>query len=1061
MRYLITKCTFFLLVLLVSSCAHDELTHVSPASDEAVLSFTLPNRSNVEFGAQSKTAKNDFEKNISNMNVYIVEATEGESTPADDAAVLEHYDTYTNTDSEISVKVLSRDEPCWVVVLVNLSDDTFDPSTYEDIKNLSLGLRSLYVTPGGEYANDLPMFGQRYLANITIGSHVVDLAHVCARIDVNSVAENFKLESVTLMNGANKGHFVPQSPMEEYTGADVTQYEAVEMGSEETAFRPIYLFENSGGTSAEKNYTDIILGGKYTISTDNEVESFIKVKMEHSDPLTADIVRNTLYKLTLQSIKKSNIGYSSIEEAQAGEYSDVKIEIKVDLDAFTDLVVGNGDYYLSLSNSEYRAFIPSDRKEGLTAVTMRFNKNSTADVDMTKINKEISLGANSKGITIVGGSGDKTTTWKANEDIAVEVDLDDNASGSFIVRIGNLVKEVHIVREQNEANFATAFNDDNYVFAQFTNEAPVWLMISSKNGTPSVMNELYSEDGFKLGFSTERDGSQSAELYLSRNSEKGRTKVYVEQYKQIDTNEFNVSGLSDNTNISYVGAKLTTSFAVSGSTAALEFLDETQDSGDISWEAEFSYDGGATWTTDKPDWIDMPTSGTGTLSGSTIKAAPQQCVLSGEAVTAQNKLKAAIAKGSVEAPYNLANNGGADNVNESTANCYLVGAPGTYKLPLIYGNAKKNGSPNTKAYEGGAFVKHDGKEISKPEIDGAANAILMWQDAPGLVTDVEISGSDYLVFTVPQKTIMEGNAVLAVRNSSNTILWSWHIWVTNYTLGDYKTVQYKTGSISGSSKMMNVNLGWCSPGSLQYGAGPREVKVRVRESGGEFRPTEGGVTYKQNVGGRIESIGNSTYYQFGRKDPMLPSGGSGNVNKVQYGDLQWKLATGQKTLALAIQNPNIMYIYEGDWCSTTHNNLWSATNSSDKTIHIANNVKTVYDPSPVGYIVPPTSYFSGFTTTGSVSSSLGQFNVKGSFKNGYDFYCGLNKTGSSTIHFPTIGCRLSSTGLLDQFKVNGHIWSVSPFNTANGYRLSYSEGNVNPSNNGNRAFGRPVRSVKE
>ncbi len=1059
MRYLITKFTLFLLALLVSSCAQDELTQVRPSTNDAVLSFTLPNLSDVEVGAQTKTAKNDFEKKISNMHIYIVEATEGESAPEDDAAVLEHYDTYINTDSEVSVKVLSREDACWVVALVNMSDDTFAPATYADIKNLSQGLRSLYVTAGGEYANELPMFGQQYFPSINTGNHTLELLHICSRIDVVSVAESFTLESVTLVNGATKGHFVPQSPMVQYTGSDVTQYQTVEMVSGETALRPIYLFENSEGTSAEKNYTDIILGGKYAISTDNEIESFIKVKMVHSDPLTADIVRNTLYKLTLLSVNKSNIGYGSIEEAKAGEYSDVKIQIDVDLDAFTDLVVGNGDYYMSLSNSEYRAFIPSGTKAGLTAVSMRFNKNSSSDVDMTKVKKNISLGANSQGITIVGGAGDKTTAWRANEDIAIDVDLADNAQGTLIVRIGNLVKEVQIVREQNNANFATVFNDDDYVYAQFTNQAPEWLKISTKNGTPSVTSQLYSEDGFKLGFSTERDGSQSAELYLSRSSEKGRTKVYVEQYKQTGLDEFNVSGLKDNIDISYAGASITTDFAISSSSAEIDFLDGSHMLKSSDWEAEFSHDGGATWTTTKPEWLNMPTSGTGSLSASTIKAAPMDVILTGEGSVVRNALKAAAPKGSLGTPYNLANNGGADYVNESTANCYLVGAAGTYKLPLVYGNAKNNGSSNAAAYSGDTFVKHDGSTISKPEIEGAASAILVWQDASALITDVQLSGRDYLVFTVPQKTIMEGNAVLAVRDASNTVLWSWHIWVTHHTLEDYKEVEYKTGSISGTSKMMEVNLGWCSPSTILYGEKSREVKVRIRQSGGGVSPSETGVTYLQNVGQPIESIGNNTFYQFGRKDPMLPGNGSGNEDKVQTGNLMWEAARDVVTLADAIKNPNVMYVGGDSWCSKHYYNLWSA-NVSHFPIHIEDHVKTVYDPSPVGYVVPPASYFTGFTINGYPAPSVSATNSDGPFNNGWNFYCGLNRTGS-TIYFASTGDRTFDEGSMIDVPTHGTFWAASKQNDNKGYYLDFAYNLVKPNNLNKLTYGFSVRPVKE
>ncbi len=925
--------------------------------------------------------------------------------------------------------------------------------------NISEDLTSLYSSSeaiGTIYANDLPMSGMKYFEQIAVGGIDLELKHICARIELSSSVSEFVIESATLLNGANTGHYVPQSPLVEYTGVDVTEYATTTLS--ETPH--IYLYENGGGAEGSENYTDIIIGGKYTISDGNIVDSYLKVKIEHGSPLTADIVRNTNYRLNVKAINKNNIGYDNIEDAKKGEYSDVQIDIEIGTDALNDMIVGNGDYYMSFSNSEYRAYIPTGTKNDLTAFSILFDKSASSAIDIATVKKEISLGANSTGITIVGDAGDKTSEWTAATDIPVLVNLADDANGTIIVRIGNLVREIKIAREQNVSNLPTAFNDGNYNYARFATDAPSWLKIATKNGTPVVAKDLHSNDGFKLEFAKDANALQSTELYLSRSSDEGMMKAYVEQYTLRDTPTFDVTGFEDNTEISYAGAEITTEFAVSSSSGVLDFLDETQSTVSASWEAEFSIDGGTTWTTTKPEWLDMPTSGEGTSEASTIAAAPQKLTLTGEALAAQNTLRAASPLGNEGSPYNLANSTGGEE-NQNTANSYLIGAPGTYKIPLIYGNAFTNGKPNAEAYEGATFVKHDGGLISIPEIEGAANATLAWQDAPGLITDVKLSGSNYLVFTVPQESIIEGNAVLAILDASGKVMWSWHIWVTPYTLEDYKEVQYKTGSITGSSKMLEVNLGWCSPGTIQYGQSPREVKVRLKQSGGALSPSADGVTYTQ-LEREIESMGNSPYYQWGRKDPMLPGDGSvSNTDKVQFGNLQLTTATGPATLADAIKNPNVMYLVSNiDWCSTSYSNLWSAKNSLSSTIHIDDHVKTVYDPSPVGYVVPPTSYFTGFTTTGLDSEASEEFNVKGSFDNGFDFYCGLDKTGS-TIHLPSEGYRYYSDGNLYTVSTRGYYWGASPHNSGHGYRLRFSSSFVNPTPSTSRANGFPIRPVQE
>lgn len=61
-------------------------------------------------------------------------------------------------------------------------------------------------------------------------------------------------------------------------------------------------------------------------------------------------------------------------------------------------------------------------------------------------------------------------------------------------------------------------------------------------------------------------------------------------------------------------------------------------------------------------------------------------------------LQNAPARGSVDVPYNLANQTNGGSTDENTANCYVVNAPGYYSFPLVYGNAIKNGTANTSAY---------------------------------------------------------------------------------------------------------------------------------------------------------------------------------------------------------------------------------------------------------------------------------------------------------------------------------------------------------------------------
>lgn len=82
----------------------------------------------------------------------------------------------------------------------------------------------------------------------------------------------------------------------------------------------------------------------------------------------------------------------------------------------------------------------------------------------------------------------------------------------------------------------------------------------------------------------------------------------------------------------------------------------------------------------------------------------------------------------------------------TTANCYVVRAPGTYRLPLVYGNAVKDGVTNTDSFNPGAvanglsaFPKHDDGAIVAPCLTDnpgvvPEDAVLLWNDGLNAVS---------------------------------------------------------------------------------------------------------------------------------------------------------------------------------------------------------------------------------------------------------------------------------------------------------------------------------------
>lgn len=291
----------------------------------------------------------------------------------------------------------------------------------------------------------------------------------------------------------------------------------------------------------------------------------------------------------------------------------------------------------------------------------------------------------------------------------------------------------------------------------------------------------------------------------------------------------------------------------------------------VSWTATYSTDGGETFSAEKPSWLttsaDAGDGGT-VPTGITATVAPQ--VMSQEVYTAERYLK----ETEEVTDYDLSTKGGTQLMN--TANCYLVNGPGTYRLPLVYGNAIKDGEINEEAYTAPVdssssarytAVNHNDDEITNPWLknnnatpDGAG---IVWQDADGLISDVAIQG-DYLTFAIDRSTITGGNAVIAAK-MGETIVWSWHIWVTPETYATtYQTENYKTAP---------SNLGWIDIETMTITDHPsRSCIIKIKQTGARGVEQTFEVQQKKShaVNINYSKWGFCTYYQHLRKDPEYP-----------------------------------------------------------------------------------------------------------------------------------------------------------------------------------------------
>jgi len=422
-------------------------------------------------------------------------------------------------------------------------------------------------------------------------------------------------------------------------------------------------------------------------------------------------------------------------------------------------------------------------------------------------------------------------------------------------------------------------------------------------------------------------------------------------------------------------------------------------------------------------------------------------------------LKAATPVSNVD--LSMVDNAGTARASRTTANCYLVHAPGTYKIPLVYGNAIKDGdeSSTSSFYTTQTsntlqrLQNHTGAGITTPWIttqigscpDGAR---LIWQDVQGLISSVGIDTSDngYLTFTIDEDNIAEGNAVIAA-TLSGTVVWSWHIWVTTETLSNTTVVE--TGSHNYTVAPVNVGQVNTVVGSgIKYAGSMSRVRATVDNVTVEFEVTQPDFLEMTTV-----TPYPSPYYQWGRKDAMMPATGAYNMSGTaiaSYNSSDGTYATSA-TISTNIQNPDKWYNVSNKPYNSTARNCWDMNQTGGGNVATAT-IKTVYDPCPPEFCVPTGNlwyYFynavSGIMSTWDASYRTATWNI------------GI--TGDP-IMFPASGFRADSGGTIVRVGEGGWSWSASAYSKDKGQDIYINSNNwlfgQDP-----RSVGFPVRPVAE
>jgi len=377
---------------------------------------------------------------------------------------------------------------------------------------------------------------------------------------------------------------------------------------------------------------------------------------------------------------------------------------------------------------------------------------------------------------------------------------------------------------------------------------------------------------------------------------------------------------------------------------------------------------------------------------------------------------------------------------EGTANSYIADrGAGSYSFTAtIMGNGVDG------IIDEGKFEDASGNILTKA---GGANihplsAKLLWQDTDELVEQVALVNGRVQV----KMGRSRGNAVIAVYDKTNPnaedakVLWSWHLWCT----ATPKILEFVTSIYTGNNyKVMDRNLG---------------------------------ATATKAYLGTVQGL----HYQWGRKDPFSGSLTYDGVKTILY-DVRSSASEVESTndesvtVAKSINTPNILRLRGGmgiSWCETSDMKyLWGNT-ETDNYYYPSSTIKTIYDPCPVGYKVPPADVLlvlckgneKTYICWATDSEIEKGFYIKSRDKYGTTFYCdnaGVDDT--KLIYLPETYYPKWQAGDLYSF---GEYWTSAPHWTDNktrwGYMFTFTcNGSYMLPNNISMANTASIRCVKE
>ena len=404
------------------------------------------------------------------------------------------------------------------------------------------------------------------------------------------------------------------------------------------------------------------------------------------------------------------------------------------------------------------------------------------------------------------------------------------------------------------------------------------------------------------------------------------------------------------------------------------------------------------------------------------------------------------------------------NVPTPSSNCFVV-KPGQLLSFLPYYRTEEGGGYKFSDYlspDGDESIRINDSETmtdnvriiwqTKDAIGDNTNGDKVWIDRAGTEDDTK-NRKIYV------RAGEEGNALIAAFNNEGKIVWSWHIWVTkNEPANLSSAIVYSTYAWNNTERIITTirvpgyAIMPCNLGALKYE--PQYV------DGNGVDPDTHGMLYQwgrkdpfppARSGDRVayDDQHTGTHYDNNNTTPVTKTSGT-DEDKLFHSltATEMPTVTNGDAIKYTIGNPTVFlcgtkdadqagvgetyinnksnYLNNGDWREKHDDKLWGGkdpvTDGTMKYLYISNKYgvnahifdnygdqKSIFDPCPTGWRVPPGDLWLGFTSTGLDPVTMDEVNTDKNKNNkfpkaGMYLYMTGWKSGE-TVFFPTQGTR--------------------------------------------------------